>query len=172
VAGLWFVGYTLGFVLLSRELESGGLGTYGLIMASYGAGNLGSALIFGNVERKHSEGWLYFGILLIGFAFICIGLSHSLFWICFFSALCATGGPLNDTPMLELIQANYPIKDQIKVLRLRWVFENFFMLVASLISPLVFHLIGTRQTLIASGVGTLIIASLALLHLRRDQKKS
>jgi hypothetical protein len=168
VAGLWFVGYTLGFVLLSRELDSGGLGTYGLIMASYGAGNLCSALVFGNFERQGTEGWLYFGIILIGFAFVLIGLSHSLFWICLFSALCATGGPLNDTPMLELIQNEFEGKDQLKILRIRWVSENFFMLLASLASPLAFHSIGTRHTLIYSGAGSILIAALALLHARKN----
>ena len=172
VAGLWYVSYTLGFVLLSRELNSGGLATYGLIMGSYGAGNLASALIFGNTERKHSEGWLYCGILLIGIAFICIGLSHSLVLVCAFAALCATGGPLNDTPMLELIQSEFPVTDQLKIIRLRWVSENFFMLLASLASPFVFHRFGTRNMLIFSGVCSILIAGLAYDRARKDGTSS
>ena len=157
-AGLWFVGYTLGFVLLARESAQDGIGNYGALMACYGAGNLGSALVFGSFERKHSEGWLYFGISLIGGAFVLMGLSHSLFALCLFSAICATGGPLNDTPMLELIQEHYTMKDQLKVIRMRWFLENAFMLLASLLSPFAFQLLGTRSTLILCGIVILLAA--------------
>lgn len=170
-AGLWYLGYTLGFVLLAREIDSSGLMTYGLIMASYGAGNLGSALLFGSFERKRTEEWVYLGIILIGGAFLMMALSSSLVWICIFAAICATGGPLNDTPMLELVQDRIRPEDQFAVLRMRMALENGFMLLFSLISPLLLALAGTRTTLLLAGVLCLATVLVAL-HQKRQESKA
>ena len=162
-AGFWTIGYTLGLILLTRELDPGGLQSYGWVMGSYGAGNLLSALVFGSIHRKGVETWVFGGFLLIGFSFISMGGAHSIRMLCFLSALCAIAGPWNDTPFLELIQSSYSVPEQVRVHRSRALLDNASTLMMTLVAPWVFHSFGPRTGLVICGAGCVILALLGFL---------
>ena len=161
-AGFWAVGYTLGLVLLAKDVDPTGFNAYGWVMASYGVGNLSSALIFGNIERKRSEEWLYLGITLIGVSFMALYFCHSIASIGLFSAICAIGGPMNDTPFIEIVQDRFKVKDQVKVFRLKMVFENIFMLLFTVLSPFVFNQFGIRIGIAVCGLGCVLSVAIGL----------
>lgn len=161
-AGFWAVGYTLGLVLLAKDVDPTGFNAYGWVMASYGVGNLSSALIFGNIERKRSEEWLYLGITLIGVSFMALYFCHSIASIGLFSAICAIGGPMNDTPFIEIVQDRFKVKDQVKIFRLKMVFENIFMLLFTVLSPFVFNQFGIRIGIAVCGLGCVLSVAIGL----------
>jgi DHA3 family macrolide efflux protein-like MFS transporter len=161
-SGPWGVVYGVGLALLAREIEPEGLGAFGWIMASYGVGNISSALVFGNLHRKHPEPWVYIGFGFIGVSFVFIALSPSLPFICFFSALCAVGGPMNDTPFLEMIQDRFSHRTMTPVVRLRMVADSLCTLLFTLASPVLFKWLGVRGTIGALGAFSALLSLMAI----------
>ncbi|MBU6154036.1 MAG: MFS transporter [Bdellovibrionales bacterium] len=161
-SGPWGVVYGVGLALLARELEQEGLRAFGWIMASYGVGNVTSALIFGNFHRRNPEPWVYIGFGFIGVSFVLIAFSPTLPWICLFSALCAVGGPMNDTPFLEMMQERFPHRSVTPVIRLRMVFDSLCTLMFTLVSPFLFKTLGVRGTIGALGVFSSLLALMAI----------
>jgi len=161
-SGPWGVVYGVGLALLARGLEQEGLKAFGWIMASYGVGNISSALVFGNIHRRHSEPWVYIGFGFIGVSFFMISLSSTLPWICFFSALCAVGGPMNDTPFLEMIQDRFPHRSITPVVRLRMILDSLCTLVFTLVSPILFKTFGVRGVIGAFGVFSALLSLMAI----------
>ncbi len=161
-SGPWGVVYGIGLALLAREIEPYGLGAFGWIMASYGVGNISSALIFGNVHRRHPEPWVYIGFGFIGVSFVLISLSPTLPLICFFAALCAVGGPMNDTPFLELMQERFSHRTMTPIVRLRMIADSLCTLVFTLASPLLFKTFGVRGAIGVLGAFSALLALAAI----------
>ena len=109
--GLWNLSYTLGIALLVKERISGSAQVYGWVMGSYGLGNLGAALYFGNRERKNPEALIYLGFLVLAVGFFWIAYSHTLLSLALATAFSAIGGPLNDLPFVDLVQSSFDVHD-------------------------------------------------------------
>jgi len=161
-SGPWGVVYGIGLALLAREVDSEGLGAFAWIMASYGVGNISSALVFGNLHRSNPEPWVYIGFGFIGLSFLMIAFSHSLIAICFFAGLSAVGGPMNDTPFLELIQDRFSHRSLPAVVRLRMVGDALCTLFFTLASPLMFSVFGVRGAIGILGAFCAILSFMAV----------
>jgi DHA3 family macrolide efflux protein-like MFS transporter len=167
--GVWAAVYLVGFALLAHRFEAqgagtSGLGAYGWIMGAYGVGNLVSVLVFGSLERRSSEGWIYFGFLLIGISFVGMAQARTLPELCFFSAIGAVGGPVNDLPFLEMLQARFPPSKLNRLVRLRIIAETFFNLVFALLSPFLFRWAGVPGSI--AGAGWLCVGLSVVFYLR------
>ena len=165
--GIWGAVYLIGFALLAHGFESRGFGAYAWMTASYGVGNILSALVFGNYERRVSEEWIYAGFLLIGGSFIGMAHSDSLLELCFFSALGAAGGPMNDLPFLEMLQERFSPERLNRLIRLRMISETIFYLVFTLLSPFLFRSLGIAPSIAGAGYLCVMLSVVFYLRSRR-----
>jgi DHA3 family macrolide efflux protein-like MFS transporter len=150
--GAWALAYSLGLALRVHELAPDDVRAFGWVIAAYGIGNLGSTLVIGNWERRKPASLLYFGHLWMGLGFILMGMCqdlHSLMAATLFSAM---GGPLNDIPFTDIIQAKYPLAEVPKLFRLRMASETAAVLLAMLVSPTLFRWISVQATIVGCGI--------------------
>jgi len=98
--GLWYAAMFLGLPLALAGSGAGGIGDYGLAIASYGAGNLALNLIVGSRALPSRPGLLIFGgnlvngagLVLIGAAAAGLAGSARTAAICCASAVAGAGG--------------------------------------------------------------------------------
>lgn len=177
--GVWAAVYLVGFALLAHGFEArgagtSGLGAYGWIMGSYGAGNLVSVLVFGNLEKRDSEGWIYFGFFLIGISFVGMAHARTIPELCLYSALGAVGGPINDLPFLEMLQARFASSKLHRLVRVRIITETFFNLVFALLSPLLFKWAGVPGSIAGAGwfcVGLSVLFFFRSRNAKQDERR-
>ncbi len=136
--GAWWVGYSVGLALIIKEKFNGNLNAYGLAMGAYGAGNIFSAIYFGNRVRVRHELQIYSGATLLGVGFLTIAAAPTLTVFLIATALTATMGPFNDLPLIDLIQKECDLKDLRRVFRFRLALETSVSLVGFLIAPFLF----------------------------------
>jgi DHA3 family macrolide efflux protein-like MFS transporter len=169
VGGIWGAVYLVGFALLAHEFDSSGFSAYAWIMACYGFGNILSALVFGSLERRLPEGWIYGGFLLIGISFFGMANSRSMVELCLFSALGAVGGPMNDLPFLEMMQERFSAAKLTRLVRLRIVSETVFYLFFTLVSPVLFKNVGVKGAISGAGLFCGLLSVSFYLRSRRAQ---
>lgn len=165
--GAWGLAYGLGFALLIHETNPTDVKAFGLLMTSYGVGNALAAIIVGNMQRVRSAFLVHLGLLWLGVGFIGIALSHSFPLLLFFAAFTAVGGPLNDLPCTDLIQAKIELKDLPKIFRLRMTLDNAAAFAFMLVSPFVFKLFAVRTVILACGTITIAAAAWGLFERRQ-----
>ena len=169
MGGAWALTYGLGIALLIHESYPGDVKAFGLVMSAYGLGNIISALVVGNMERKNPARMVYIGLACLGVGFIGIAISHSYPLIVFFSAFTAVGGPLNDLPSTDLVQSTFQIKDLPKIFRLKMILDNLAALIFLVGSPFLLHAFNVRTVIFGCGVLTII---LSLYYLFKKTKPS
>jgi DHA3 family macrolide efflux protein-like MFS transporter len=155
--GAWGLTYGLGIALMIHEMNPKDVTSFGLVMSAYGAGNVISALIVGNMQRKNPALLVYLGLAWLGIGFIGMVISHSFPLILFFAAFTAVGGPLNDLPCTDMIQSDIPLKDMPKIFRLKMTLDTLAAFIFMLASPLLFQFFEVRTVILACGVLTVYI---------------
>ncbi len=110
VAASWALAYGLGLPLIVAGRAPGDLRAFGSVVACYGAGNVLGALILGQVRRRRPWRISYAGYLWLGLGFLAMGLTRGLAQLRAASFLAAIGGPINDVPFYDLLQAAYPVE--------------------------------------------------------------
>ncbi|HKM62391.1 MAG TPA: MFS transporter [Acidisphaera sp.] len=169
--GVWYAAMFLGLPLALAASGGGGIGDYGLAIASYGVGNLAANLIVGSRPLPHRPGALIFsGNLVNGMGLVLIGAAAGLGGhvrlaaICGASALAGAGGPMNDIPRATLVQMILPHGEVAAGMRAWMATNNAGMLVAMAASPSVVAAFGPRLTVSLCGA---VIVALGLLGLVR-----
>jgi len=154
---MWNLAYGLGLALLVSRISPHDIKAFGLVVASYGAGNLGGALILGNMQRRNPIHLMFGGYIWLGAGFVMVGLAPSLGWAMLAAAFPAIGGPLNDMPFFDLVQTQFQVKDLAKVFRLRMALENGATLIVMLAAPLILKMISVNVLIVVCG-GTMVLA--------------
>jgi DHA3 family macrolide efflux protein-like MFS transporter len=161
--GSWSLGYSLGLALMVHEIAPHDVRAFGAVIGSYGVGNLGAALYFGNTPRVHSCFLMFWGYVSLGVGFVMVAFAPNLPLMMIAAAIAAIGGPLNDLPFADIIQASFPLEEIAKVFRLRMALETAAMLVAMVFSPLLFRFFPIHIVVAWSGVFTLAIGVAGLM---------
>jgi DHA3 family macrolide efflux protein-like MFS transporter len=151
--GIWSLAYGLGVALFVQKIAPGpgNVRAFGWVIASYGIGNLGCALILGNMKRKHSFAILYSGYFWMGIGFLAMGLSSNLRSLIWASAMAGFGGVMNDLPFTDLVQSRYSIHQIPQLFRLRMAGETAGTLFFMLLAPTLFRAIAVEKVLIVCG---------------------
>jgi MFS transporter, DHA3 family, macrolide efflux protein len=102
----WCVAFTLGLVLLVREMPGADARLYGVVVAAYGIGNFLANLVVGSIDLRHSGRIMYIGRLALGIGFIGMALAPTPEWLMIAAAIAAIGGPMNELPLLVRIQSD------------------------------------------------------------------
>lgn len=161
IYGAWFAVFYLGLPLILQHHGAAGAGTYGLVMAAYGATNLLSNLVIGSLPPpQHPARLIFAGELLIGVSVILLGLAAGTslqggtlaVLLAAIAGLTALGGPMSDITLVTLRQVLLPGADLAAAVRAFMVANYAGMLVAMLISPTLFRLFGPAVVVCGCGV--------------------
>ncbi len=169
VAALWGVAFSLGLALSVQRLAPGDMRAFGTTVAFYGLGNLVGALYVGNIRRTRPALIAFGGYVWLGLGFMLIGLAPNLKWLAIACAFAGFGGPVNDVPFFDLIQANFPIEDLPRMFRLRMAVETSAMMGLMALSPQLFREFLPGRVILFCGFG---IAALGVAGLSAYGRES
>lgn len=159
VGGFWSLSYGLGLALLVQARAPGDMRAFGWAVACYGLGNLGGALVAGNMRRRRSVAIACAGYAFLGAGFLAAGLAPGLFWLGASCMVAGFGGPVSDLPFVDLVQDRFPIEDLPKIFRLRLAAETGAGLLCMSASPALFRAYSPRLVVSACGAVFCVIAA-------------
>jgi len=165
--GTWNLAFALGIAMLVQQLAPGDARAFGLVVASYGAGNFLGALYFGNHHRPHPGRLMFWGYALFGTGFICVGCAPTILWMMGTACFSGFAGPMNELAFSDTIQSRFPAREISRVFRLRMAVETLSTLVFTGLSPLMIRVLTVRGTIVLCGLTWLICGLLGFARLDR-----
>jgi DHA3 family macrolide efflux protein-like MFS transporter len=172
ISGGWSIIFPLGIALLVQENYPGDVRAYGFLMASYGVGNLLSAVILTNINLTYPMRRMGQGFVLIGAGFVAMAFFKSMPLMMLSAAVSAVGGPLNDLAHLDMFQQKYSSDKLSQVVRFRMVVECAGILTCLLIAPLLFRLFPVRVVIGGSAMMIALVGVVGLLFFQESGKAS
>jgi DHA3 family macrolide efflux protein-like MFS transporter len=162
--GTWNLAFTLGLTLLVEQMTHHDVRAFGGVIAGYGIGNLAGALYFGNTHRPNTFKLMYSGYVWLGIGWILVISAPNIFLVMVSAAICGFGGPMNDLPFTDLIQASYPVSEMPKVFRFRMAVETGSTLVCTSLAPLLLKIVSVRSMIGICAGFAILMGSLGLIH--------
>jgi DHA3 family macrolide efflux protein-like MFS transporter len=171
VSGLWMVALWLCVPLVvQREGLSAfglsGLGVVGLVMGSYGAGNLASNLVIGGLEIRRPVAMVLMGNAVVGAGLALMGLAATVApsglvapLMMAASAATAVGGPMSDVPLATLRQTRFPLSEVAAVYRLWIVADWGGMALATALAPAVLAFASPAVVMLGCGLAIVIVSA-------------
>jgi hypothetical protein len=163
--GTWTLTVALGLALLARQLAPHDARVYGLLLASYGAGNITGALYFGNHHRPRPAFLMGTGYAGMGVGFILIASAPTMHWMMVAAVLSGFTGPMNDLAFADIVQARFSVAELPRVFRLRMAVETLSTLLCTGVSPFLFRALTVRGTVAVCGVAWVAAGVYGLLQL-------
>lgn len=149
--GMWSLVYMLGLALLLHERMPDRIGAYGLVIASYGCGNLTANLVFASFPIRRPGLVMFLGVLILGAGFVCVALAPSLPLMMIAASVSAVGGPMDDLSFLHVMQRLYRGRDIARIFRFRMAVAYASIFLCFLVSPWLFRHFPIERVLAASG---------------------
>jgi MFS transporter, DHA3 family, macrolide efflux protein len=169
--GVWHLVLPLGVALLVKEHHANSVQAYGLLLGSYGFGNIMAALVITNINIVRPMWVMGAGFLALGLGFAGLASfdSISLMGVSLFFA--ALGGPMNDLAHIDIIQNRFPAEKIPAIVRFRIAVECAGMLFFMLLAPMLFRTWGTRGTIFFAGIVTLLVGASGLVWFRERKPR-
>jgi|HubBroStandDraft_1064217.scaffolds.fasta_scaffold00539_3 DHA3 family macrolide efflux protein-like MFS transporter len=150
--GCWGAGIILGLALLMRQTQAEPLAAYGLTISAYGVGNVLANIVIAGFPQ-HRPAWrLTLGRVLFGAGLIGMALAPNLPTLMLIAALTAINGPLCDLALLDLLQTSFPQAVLAPVFRALSAMAGAGILVAFLLTPMLFQHFSVRSVILGSGL--------------------
>jgi len=108
IAVTWTIAFTAGIPLYAERYLNSGPGAYGLIVGAYGVGNVISNFVMGSIKLRRPLAAIMLGRVIVGLGFLLMVCAPSLPIALLGSACAALGGPLDDIPLMLIIQTEIP----------------------------------------------------------------
>ena len=147
-----------------------GFAAYGLIMGAYGAGNLISIFVVGNLQiRRLYHGFTFgsvvngLGIAIIGAAVLYLPPEHVLTGMMVGASLAALGGPLIDISFILLIQTRFRQSEIAGLARLRFAALGASILIAGACGAALYARFETGLVIVGAGIFEVIVGAIVLL---------
>jgi len=175
VLGGWYAAMFLGLpLMLERGGAGGGIGAYGLVIASYGATNLLAVIVVGSRRVPARPAAMVFGgLALVGTGTALMGVAGMALhgrWLlpglCAAAALGAIGGPMEDVAVAVLRQTRLPRADQPAAMRAFLVSGNLGLLLAFAVAPSLFTALGAAPTVVLCGLSLVAVAAAGIVRHR------
>jgi hypothetical protein len=162
----WYLGFILSTALLLHERMPDQIGSYGLVLASYGIGNVASTVLVANLVITRAVRFMFMGRLIAGLSFVGFAYAPDVATMIGLACLGACGAPMHNLPFLGLLQAHFAPVTVARVYRLRLMAERGCICIALLVSPVLFAhfpissvIAGCGVLILAVGVGGLTLFS-------------
>ncbi|TWS99873.1 MFS transporter [Reyranella sp. CPCC 100927] len=182
VNGPWMVTLLLGIALLVKTYQPTFLGVqdlaaYGLVMGSYGLGDLCANLVVGNILLRRPLSTMYLGYVAMGGGFILIALATWVVpagWLLpammLAAVIAGSGGPLFFIPLITRTQMVFDGADIARVWRLRLAIMAGSQLVASLAATWLFDVLGVTVTVLGCGLFIFLAGVMGHVAFRRHDE--
>jgi MFS family permease len=182
VNGPWMVTLLLGVALLVKTYQPTFLGiqdlaAYGMVMGSYGLGDLCANLVVGNILLRRPLSTMYLGYVAMGGGFVLIALAV---WVTPAGALlpammlaaviAGSGGPLFFIPLITRTQTVFDGADIARVWRLRLAIMAGSQLLASLVATWLFDVLGATTTVLGCGLFIFLAGVMGYAAFRRYEE--
>jgi DHA3 family macrolide efflux protein-like MFS transporter len=164
----WCIAFTLGLVLLVREMPGADAQLYGLGVAAYGVGNFTANVIVGSMDVRRSGLFMYIGRIVLGLGYIGMAFAPSPAWLMAAAAFAAMGGPMNELPTIVRIQTDIPPPLVASVFRLRMIMDHAGILFGLLIAPVFIEIFDTTSVVAAAGASTVVVGIIGLYRFGND----
>ena len=162
--GAWAVILPLGIALMVQRMLPGNVRAYGFLLASYGVGKLGGALVLANLQINRPVRVLGWGFTGMGLGFMFMAAVPIMPLMMISAAFAAIGGPMNDLATTDLMQKRFAIRELVRVMRLRMAIEFAGMLIFLLAAPALFHLLSAQWVVGLSGLIIMIVGLVGLVR--------
>jgi DHA3 family macrolide efflux protein-like MFS transporter len=120
----WSAAFTIGVPLLAARVLQANISAYGLIVGSYGVGNVLSNLVIGSLVIRRKLLMLFSGKIVVGAGFLLLAFAPHLSIALLGSAFAAIGGPMGDLVLVTMIQTALPSEQIGKVYSLLMLVES------------------------------------------------
>ena len=169
--GCWGAGVILGLALLMRETQAEPLTAYGLAMTAYGVGNVLTNIVVAGMRQTRPAWRLTFGRVIFGAGLMGMALAPNLPTLMVIAALAAINGPICDLALLDLMQSSFPLHILAPVFRVQSAVAVGGILVAYLMTPVLFQHFPVRDVIFGSGLISAISGLLGAAYFgwRRSQ---
>jgi DHA3 family macrolide efflux protein-like MFS transporter len=165
--GSWNLAYGLGFALLVQEIAAHDTRSFGLVIASYGAGNFAGALYFGNIHRPRPAFMMYAGYVWMGLGFVVTAFCHSIPTLMVTVAVTGFSGTMNEVTFFELVQKNFAVGEITRIFRLRMALDTTVTLTLMLIAPLILRTVGVRPVISFCGMTWVAVGLIGLIWFQK-----
>lgn len=153
----WNAIFTVGLALFVHAAFNASVGTYGWMVAAYGAGSVLSAMVIGNLTI-HRPALVYFlGEIVLGIGFLFLACASSLPLALFSVGFAGIGGPMGDVPLLLATQREFPGRHVGKIYSLRMILSGIGASIGLMLAAPVFQLWSPR-----TGIALLALTIIAV----------
>lgn len=160
----WAATFQVGAALLASRVFEGKVGSYGLILGAYGAGNILSNIVIGNLTITRPALLLSSARLVQGTGIAVIALSGSLPLAMAGAFIVAIGGPMADLMLLQVIHHDTPAGQIGKVYALRVTISSIGVFAGLLLAGPLYALLSPRNGIAVCAVVMLFAGMLGFLR--------
>jgi MFS transporter, DHA3 family, macrolide efflux protein len=160
----WSATFLLGVPLLVARMPGANAGTYGLIVAAYGIGNVLSLFFTSNLARAHDLRPMFGGQIVLGLGFLIIGIASTPILAMIGAAIAAFGSPVGDLILLRMIQTDFPAEHVGKMYSLRRLIAGTGLMLGSALAAPLFASLNIADGILLSSFAILLIGAVSLVH--------
>lgn len=165
---VWNAALIVGLVLVIHERIPGDLGSYGLVFASYGVGNLIANLVIGSLSFGAQMRWMFPGRILMGAGFIAFAAAQDLWAFLIIAPIAAFGSTAGDLPFLALMQRQFHVTQIGRVYGLRSAIEAAGGGIGALLAVPFIAVTSAAWMVAAAGLVAVVFSVLAIWRTQRE----
>jgi hypothetical protein len=159
----WYLVFPLGIGLLLHARFPNTISALGTLVAAYGCGNIISNVVLGSVMVRNQGRVLVLGWIATGCGFVALGTVHTFRMMLLAAAFSATGGPMMDLSLANIVQSYFAPREIAPVYRIYTAANYSALLVALFLSPLLFQRHGIPAVIWGSGTAMVAAGLLGLV---------
>ncbi len=160
----WSAAFLIGVPLLVARMPGASAGTYGLVVAAYGVGNVLSLFFTSNLARTHDLRLMFGGQIVLGLGFLLIGIARAPVLAMIGAAIAAFGSPVGDLILLTMIQTDFPAKHVGKMYSLRQLIAGTGMMLGSALATPLFASLNIATGIMLCSLAILLVGGVSLMH--------
>lgn len=160
----WSATFLIGVPLLVARMPGANAGTYGLVIAAYGVGNVLSLFLTSHLARIRDLRPMFGGQIVLGLGFLLIGFASTPVLAMIGAAIAAFGSPVGDLILLTMLQTDFPADHVGKMYSLRRLVAGTGMMLGSALAAPLFASLNGATGIILCSLVILLIGSLSLAH--------
>lgn len=140
----WAAAFNVGAALLSAHVLSGEVGSYGLILGAYGAGNILGNFVIGNLRINNPVFLLCAAKVVLGAGIAILALGSRLELAVAGAFVASLGGPMGDLMLLHLMHRDLPQGQIGRVYALRMTIASIGIFTGLLLAGPLFSLLSPQ----------------------------
>lgn len=160
----WSAVFLIGVPLFVAQMPGASAGTYGLVVAAYGVGNVLSLFFTSDLARTHDLRPMFGGQIVLGLGFLLIGMASTPTLAMIGAAIAAFGSPIGDLILLKMIQTDFPAEHVGKMYSLRRLIAATGLMLGSALSAPLFASLNIAVGIILCSLALLLIGGVSLVH--------